>query len=48
MNKTTEALKLFIKKLMCKHTKGRLLEITLDGIAIYECVDCGKRIEKGW
>lgn len=41
-------LKLFIKRLRCKHSNGRLLEVTFDGIAIYECADCGKRIYKGW
>lgn len=48
MNKVINALKLFVKRLTCKHTKVQLIDITFDGIAIYECRDCGKYIHKGW
>ena len=34
----------FLKRLFCKHTHGRLVEIGWDGTAVYECEKCGKEI----
>lgn len=38
---------LFFKRLLCRHTHGHLVEIEYDGVAVYECAACGKRIRKG-
>lgn len=42
----------FLKKLwnrlVCAHKRGVFICITFDGVAIYECSNCGKLIEKGF
>lgn len=38
---------LFFKRLLCRHTHGRLVAIEWDGEAVYECAACGKHIRKG-
>lgn len=34
------------RQLLCRHTHGRLVAIEWDGTAVYECVACGKHVEK--
>ena len=46
MTKREEAIR-FLKRMLCKHTHGKLLHITWDGFAVYKCVECGKHIKKG-
>lgn len=36
----------FFKRLLCRHTHGKLVAIEFDGEAVYECAACGKRIWK--
>lgn len=36
----------FLRRLMCRHTHGRLLSIEWDGVSVYECAHCGKIIRK--
>jgi hypothetical protein len=36
----------FLRRLICRHTHGRLVRIEWDGTAVYECVACGKHVEK--
>lgn len=36
----------FFKRLLCRHTHGKLVAIEFDGEAVYECAACGKRIGK--
>ena len=36
----------FLRRLLCRHKRGRLLCIEFDGTSVYECVMCGKHIEK--
>jgi transposase-like protein len=35
-----------IKRLLCRHTHGRLIAIEFDGEAVYECTSCGKTVRK--
>jgi hypothetical protein len=37
----------FLRRLLCRHTHGRLVAIEWDGTSVYECNVCGKRIAKG-
>ena len=39
-------MKAFFRRLFCRHRFGRLIAISYDGAAIYECVRCGKHITK--
>ena len=34
------------RQLLCPHTHGKLVAIEWDGAAVYECVACGRHVEK--
>lgn len=36
----------FLRRLLCRHTHGRLLAIEWDGESVYECAACGKHVRK--
>jgi len=36
----------FLRRMFCRHTHGKLVTIEFDGVAVYECVACGKFVRK--
>ncbi len=36
----------FLRRLFCRHSRGRLVQIEWDGETVYECVACGKHIRR--
>lgn len=41
------AVRRLCRRLLCRHTHGRLRYIEWDGTAVYVCHACGKNIRKG-
>ena len=36
----------FLRRLLCRHTHGRLLSIEWDGESVHECAACGKHVRR--